>query len=999
MKKITCLLFALLLIMNVNAQKPDWSWCVGPTSNLASFDPAGVATAPNGNVYVAGNISGSGSIKFGNNTLNTSGGTIVIAAFDATNTLLWARQYDSAGNGYIRGIAVDTGGNICITGDFYSPVFRLGSINLNIGLIGSGVQDVFIAKLDNTGNPLWAKSGSVQGRGSSTGICTDRNGNIAYTGNYAVSMTLGTVVLNEVPGTAGYSLFTANYDGSGTLLWAKTAGGHTNAESAGISVDGAGNFFVTGNFWRDLTFGTVAINTANIYNSVFVAKYSPTGTVLWAKYAGGGSADDFAYAVAADTSGNVFVAGSYKSTTINFGATALSNSGIANIFLAKYNSQGVPQWAHKAGGARIETATALATDLSGDVYMAGNITSDITVIDSITLPLIGTGSSGNFFVAKYNAGGAVQWAKRDYKPTNYISGSTIGLTSAGLAVNRCNDIYVTGSGGAGNQVAFDLTGPLNNTSGYIARMAGLIGGNIIATCNGGTDGSAYINVLPPAVAPYTYQWSNGYTADSIINVSTGTYVVKVTDAVGCIRTGEVIVNSKSDINSSFVVNGVKCSGPCTGVATATPVNGIAPYTYMWDASAGSQNTVSATGLCPATYSVTITDKLGCFKTFPVRISTIAAGSTILPIVNFGAVDRVTLDPSINIDVPTTIVANSSNPDNFADIGSTLRLKMKCQNKKTAGVSLANTKCILRSNNPYVTITDSIASFGNIAYDSAAWSDDEVEINISSATLRGTSLTLDMVFINNGIEYPNTCLVVPVSPLVLAWQNDTTITDNNTDNSHGNGNSICEDGETIVYKPLVNNIGPARANFARSVLQNRDTLSYINIWNNHSGVSGNVSDTTTWSGSIGIINGGTNVPPKSPFVFDYANIRTVKDFHLYHLFSSTFRLVPGHSVVQCPFRWTVPFTFNNSRLLVPGNDISSEVIIYPNPGQGHFTFSLPTEGTYTLTVIDLSGRIIQRDTYIGNQISLDIDAPSGTYLVRITDERSKESMMKKIVVVR
>jgi hypothetical protein len=76
-----------------------------------------------------------------------------------------------------------------------------------------------------------------------------------------------------------------------------------------------------------------------------------------------------------------------------------------------------------------------------------------------------------------------------------------------------------------------------------------------------------------------------------------------------------------------------------------------------------------------------------------------------------------------------------------------------------------------------------------------------------------------------------------------------------------------------------------------------------------------------------------------------------------------------------------------------------VVIYPNPGQGNFTVSLPNNGTYTITVIDLSGRIIHRDTYIGNQISLDIDAPSGTYLVRITDEGSKESLLKKIVLVR
>ena len=88
---------------------------------------------------------------------------------------------------------------------------------------------------------------------------------------------------------------------------------------------------------------------------VFVAKYNFAGTVVWAKRAGG-TADDFGNAVALDAAGNTYITGYFQSTNINFSGTVLTNSGSADVFVAKYNSAGTLIWAQAEGGSGYDVA-------------------------------------------------------------------------------------------------------------------------------------------------------------------------------------------------------------------------------------------------------------------------------------------------------------------------------------------------------------------------------------------------------------------------------------------------------------------------------------------------------------------------------------------------------------------------------------------------------------------------------------------------------------------
>ncbi|MBI3502643.1 MAG: SBBP repeat-containing protein, partial [Bacteroidetes bacterium] len=115
---------------------------------------------------------------------------------------------------------------------------------------------------------------------------------------------------------------------SPAYLWAQHAGGTSYDEGRSIATDANGNVLVTGIFQSStITFGTTTLTNANAgYPDIFIVKYDASGNVLWAKSAGGTSAD-YGYGIAADANGNVLVTGYFLSPAITFGTTTLTNAG------------------------------------------------------------------------------------------------------------------------------------------------------------------------------------------------------------------------------------------------------------------------------------------------------------------------------------------------------------------------------------------------------------------------------------------------------------------------------------------------------------------------------------------------------------------------------------------------------------------------------------------------------------------------------------------------
>lgn len=132
-------------------------------------------------------------------------------------------------------------------------------------------------------------------------------------------------------------------------------------------------------------------------------------------------------------------------------------------------------------------------------------------------------------------------------------------------------------------------------------------------CFGACDGSG-IAVISGGTAPYQYQWDdpNSTFGPNALNLCAGTYHVTVTDGIGCVVQDSIVVANPP----KFLVNlnnetPVTCFGYSDGSIEIEATGGVAPYSFLWDASAGSQTTSTATGLSVGSYTVVVTDSHGC----------------------------------------------------------------------------------------------------------------------------------------------------------------------------------------------------------------------------------------------------------------------------------------------------------------------------------------------------------------------------------------------------
>lgn len=156
--------------------------------------------------------------------------------------------------------------------------------------------------------------------------------------------------------------------------WADRAGGSGTEKPFAITTDADGNVFVTGSFnSSSITFGGTTL-TNTAYDDIFLVKYDGGGSVLWAR-AVTGPGSDRGMGVATDTDGNVIIVGSFTSPTLDFDDTTITNAGGYDGFIAKYDPDGNALWARSFGGDLLENFYGVAADVDGNVYATGDFTS------------------------------------------------------------------------------------------------------------------------------------------------------------------------------------------------------------------------------------------------------------------------------------------------------------------------------------------------------------------------------------------------------------------------------------------------------------------------------------------------------------------------------------------------------------------------------------------------------------------------------------------------
>ena len=137
-----------------------------------------------------------------------------------------------------------------------------------------------------------------------------------------------------------------------------------------------------------------------------------------------------------------------------------------------------------------------------------------------------------------------------------------------------------------------------------------------ATCLVSMDGIATVTSVIGGVAPYTYEWSDGQTGPTAINLNPGNYSVIITDANGCELVEFAQIDAVNDLAVTVQVTDQPCEGTMNGVAQANGTGGQGPYTYDWS-NGDSGNPVFNLGA--GVYQVTVTDALGCTATTTFQV--------------------------------------------------------------------------------------------------------------------------------------------------------------------------------------------------------------------------------------------------------------------------------------------------------------------------------------------------------------------------------------------
>jgi hypothetical protein len=255
-------LYDVFLVKYSSAGQHMWSKRFGGSGNDTGM---AIATDSAGNVIVVGSFEQSAS--FGGTTFSSSGlRDIFVAKYSPTGAHLWSKKFGSSGDDVGYGVAVDSAGDVILSGKFQNTV-NFGGANLT----SAGGDDIFLAKFSGaTGAHVWSKGMGSTSSDASIGVDVDGSGNVVTTGYFTGSVNFGGTVLSG----SGIDVFVAKYSSAGAHIWSKRFGGFDTQIPNGVAVGPSGEAVVTGYFAATIDFGTGLLTSLGSYDA-FLTNIGP----------------------------------------------------------------------------------------------------------------------------------------------------------------------------------------------------------------------------------------------------------------------------------------------------------------------------------------------------------------------------------------------------------------------------------------------------------------------------------------------------------------------------------------------------------------------------------------------------------------------------------------------------------------------------------------------------------------------------------------------------
>lgn len=360
----------------------NFVWAKNLGGPQADFGLA-IALDNTGNIYTTGLFVGTSDFdpNAGIFNLTSTGGDTFISKLDPSGNFVWAKKIDSPTNFNIGvSLTSDASGNVYTTG-YFDGIADFDPSASIFNLTSSGNYDIFILKLDVSGNFVWAKRMGGIDNDLGVDIKVDDSGNNIYsTGEFrnTVDFDPNGGVFN-LTSSGSRDIYISKLDVSGNFVWAKKIGGSGADRGHSIALDNSNNYvYVAGEYSGTTDFdpgaGTYNLISAGGQDS-FITKFDTSGNFIWARGMGGAYPEEPANCIQLDSAGDVIVTGWFSGTSdFNPGIEIynLSSAGLNDAYIAKLDAAGNFVWAKRLGGTDYDDAWYLALDSFDNIYTIGS---------------------------------------------------------------------------------------------------------------------------------------------------------------------------------------------------------------------------------------------------------------------------------------------------------------------------------------------------------------------------------------------------------------------------------------------------------------------------------------------------------------------------------------------------------------------------------------------------------------------------------------------------
>ena len=368
-----------------------------------------IAVDGSGNVYAAGEFQNTvdfnpaGPTHSNLTSCSPNMNDAFLCKYDSEGGLQWARAWGGSRGDEAYGVAVDGSGNAYVVGDSTSPTVDFDpagghSWYTNYEYPSPIYFDAWLCKYDRDGNFQWARAWGGNGYDDCCAVSVDGLGHVYVAGMFgSTNNTCDFNADTNAPHVAAplnahgpflnvLDSFLCRYDSDGRFRWARSWGSTNDDPAQGVAADGLGNVYVTGYFGSQMSsdggpHDTVDFDPAGAPSNLtsrggadaYLCKYASDGSLRWAN-TWGGARDDAPDGITLDKWGYVYVPGYFQGTVDfdpGFSVSNLTSVGHKDVFLSKFDSDGLFLLARSAGGPTNDFAGDIVVDGSGYAHVAG----------------------------------------------------------------------------------------------------------------------------------------------------------------------------------------------------------------------------------------------------------------------------------------------------------------------------------------------------------------------------------------------------------------------------------------------------------------------------------------------------------------------------------------------------------------------------------------------------------------------------------------------------